>query len=700
MKLEIKEIGSTVVHEIGPEGAILGRGRSGTDIVVRGGSVSKQHARIFHERGGWYLEDLGSSNGTYIGDKVVADPVPLAVGSNFSLGKKQFQVVYLDLDMDDEITRPAPPTYEEQPSPTIPMEEDSNRPTTPGLAGDTMPQSQPAAQLAPEEPEPRKETQQLYSMNEDEAAELLAEAAPAPVASQPETVEQDATYEERPEKLGSLGEGDDKPGGGGAEGYGEVEGGGHGGGAGGGGDAGGGGGGGGGGGDDGYDDGYDDVPSGDEIASKGVGYFFIALPKALAWFFGAAMVMIFNPIGTINKSVNEQKHEAKAWLELSAYAMAAIFITMMMGTICAMIAALVHLAFGAMVTALIGGIIFGAIGGVVGGLITGLIFHPVIKWLVNLLKGTSDARSRTNYFMVTMTVMVVLSIPNGLAGVIGGIPWINLIAPIISLAASLIMLYLLYTWWMKGFKVADWFKWIVIVIGVLMILGALGGIYSMIQISRAGGAVSAAANVEAAMADAMAAMEGLSDEQKAAAAAAGGAAKAAQALALAAGAEGAEAAKAIAAAQAAAAKAAQAGKEADEAEESGEAGEAEEAIKEAVEEAEEAAKPPPVKVAAAPVKVARAAPPPPRGASRWLAYMAKRDAIDKAIADDPHLLKSRKIYLEYEKLLKVAGDIAKKYAKKSKKKAWKTKLNNRMRDMAILKKTSELVDKLYGRIYE
>ena len=40
--------------------AILGRERARTDITLRGGSVSKQHARIFFENGNWYVDDLNS----------------------------------------------------------------------------------------------------------------------------------------------------------------------------------------------------------------------------------------------------------------------------------------------------------------------------------------------------------------------------------------------------------------------------------------------------------------------------------------------------------------------------------------------------------------------------------------------------------------------------------------------------------------
>jgi hypothetical protein len=49
----------------------LGRG---TDCKVRfyDPLVSRRHARVFHEDGVWYIEDLGSRNGTHVADEAIA----------------------------------------------------------------------------------------------------------------------------------------------------------------------------------------------------------------------------------------------------------------------------------------------------------------------------------------------------------------------------------------------------------------------------------------------------------------------------------------------------------------------------------------------------------------------------------------------------------------------------------------------------
>jgi pSer/pThr/pTyr-binding forkhead associated (FHA) protein len=49
--------------------------------------VSQMHARLYGEGGGWFVEDLGSTNGTYLNDRRVVQPVPVHAGDVVKVGK-------------------------------------------------------------------------------------------------------------------------------------------------------------------------------------------------------------------------------------------------------------------------------------------------------------------------------------------------------------------------------------------------------------------------------------------------------------------------------------------------------------------------------------------------------------------------------------------------------------------------------------
>ena len=70
------------------EGAPVTFGR-GTDctIPLADEYVSTQHARLRFHEGQWYVEDLGSTNGTYVGNQRLTRSTPIAVKGRFRLGK-------------------------------------------------------------------------------------------------------------------------------------------------------------------------------------------------------------------------------------------------------------------------------------------------------------------------------------------------------------------------------------------------------------------------------------------------------------------------------------------------------------------------------------------------------------------------------------------------------------------------------------
>ena len=62
------------------------------DIALADTYVSTKHARIFDKEGTWFVEDIGSTNGTYLNRVKVSAPAPLAVGDEIRVGKTIVEV--------------------------------------------------------------------------------------------------------------------------------------------------------------------------------------------------------------------------------------------------------------------------------------------------------------------------------------------------------------------------------------------------------------------------------------------------------------------------------------------------------------------------------------------------------------------------------------------------------------------------------
>ncbi len=69
--------------------AIIGRNKS-CEIVLREKYISGQHVRIWYEKGEWYLEDLGSRNGTKINGQRIGRRVMLDPQDEISVGGLRF----------------------------------------------------------------------------------------------------------------------------------------------------------------------------------------------------------------------------------------------------------------------------------------------------------------------------------------------------------------------------------------------------------------------------------------------------------------------------------------------------------------------------------------------------------------------------------------------------------------------------------
>ena len=70
---------------LGSAPVLVGRAPTCT-LVIDDDYCSARHCRIFPENGAWKVEDLGSTNGTYLGNQRVTDPVPLRRGDQVRIG--------------------------------------------------------------------------------------------------------------------------------------------------------------------------------------------------------------------------------------------------------------------------------------------------------------------------------------------------------------------------------------------------------------------------------------------------------------------------------------------------------------------------------------------------------------------------------------------------------------------------------------
>jgi FHA domain len=72
-------------------GVLLGRNPECT-LILDDDFASGRHARVFRRDGGWYVEDLGSTNGTFLGSTKLTHPMLVEVGSTLRIGKTVFEL--------------------------------------------------------------------------------------------------------------------------------------------------------------------------------------------------------------------------------------------------------------------------------------------------------------------------------------------------------------------------------------------------------------------------------------------------------------------------------------------------------------------------------------------------------------------------------------------------------------------------------
>lgn len=130
----------------------------GNDIVINDPEVSRRHARLLKVGETYSIEDLGSTNGTFIRGMRLAAPVTLHPCEVITLGERvivQYEVIDLDMNATVAVLRPAavptqPPVSPMAPPPAPPVPAQPAAPVYPPQQQQAIPSySPPPSQVAP-----------------------------------------------------------------------------------------------------------------------------------------------------------------------------------------------------------------------------------------------------------------------------------------------------------------------------------------------------------------------------------------------------------------------------------------------------------------------------------------------------------------------------------------------------------------------
>ena len=90
--LSIKmEAGKESVQQFLQPQIVIGRDTK-ADLAVMDEALSAHHARLTHHHGQWWLEDLNSTNGTYLNRERLTTPAVVITGDHFKCGNTVFSI--------------------------------------------------------------------------------------------------------------------------------------------------------------------------------------------------------------------------------------------------------------------------------------------------------------------------------------------------------------------------------------------------------------------------------------------------------------------------------------------------------------------------------------------------------------------------------------------------------------------------------
>jgi pSer/pThr/pTyr-binding forkhead associated (FHA) protein len=90
LHVKIEEGKESVRHFTQSE-LVLGRDAS-CDLSIMDEALSAHHARVTYHHGQWWLEDLNSTNGTFLNHEKVTTPIVVITGDEFKCGNTTFSI--------------------------------------------------------------------------------------------------------------------------------------------------------------------------------------------------------------------------------------------------------------------------------------------------------------------------------------------------------------------------------------------------------------------------------------------------------------------------------------------------------------------------------------------------------------------------------------------------------------------------------
>jgi pSer/pThr/pTyr-binding forkhead associated (FHA) protein len=95
LTIHMLDAGTPTDHEFHQSQILIGRDPT-SELCLQNELVSAQHARLSFHHNQWWVEDLVSTNGTFLNDERVYTPTVLITGDEVRCGKVNLQIEFTD----------------------------------------------------------------------------------------------------------------------------------------------------------------------------------------------------------------------------------------------------------------------------------------------------------------------------------------------------------------------------------------------------------------------------------------------------------------------------------------------------------------------------------------------------------------------------------------------------------------------------